>query len=84
MTGAPNSRSTQVFINFKDNSGSLDPQKFAPFGKIIGGMEIVDSLNAEYGEVPGNVQGMIKSQGTAYLMREYPKLDFITSATVGE
>lgn len=80
-TGAPNSRSTQVFINYGDNS-RLDKDKFAPFGKVIGGMEVVDEINAEYREQPR--QDLIQSQGTSYLMQQFPKLDFITSATVGE
>ena len=80
-TGAPNSRSTQIFINYGDNS-RLDKDGFAPFGKLVGGMEIVDEINAEYREQPN--QGMIQMQGTPYLMRDFPKLDFITSATVGD
>ena len=55
-TAAPNSRSTQVFINFKDNS-FLDPQVFAPFGQVVAGMEVVDKLYGEYGEAPESDAG---------------------------
>ena len=54
-TGAPNSRSTQVFINFKDNS-FLDRRAFAPFGQVVSGMDVVDKLNGEYREQPSQMQ----------------------------
>ncbi len=56
----PNSRSTQIFINFKDN-GFLDQQGFAPFGQVVSGMEVVDKINAEYGESPD--QGQTQAAG---------------------
>src|SRR6202046_4806101 len=49
-TGAPNSRSTQLFINLHDNSQSLNPQGFAPLGQVVSGMDVVDDLYAGYGE----------------------------------
>jgi peptidyl-prolyl cis-trans isomerase A (cyclophilin A) len=76
---APNSRSTQVFINFKDNSG-LDGQGFAPFGQVISGMEVVDKINAEYGEEPD--QGRIQFEGNAYLAKEFPRLTVMKSVTI--
>jgi peptidyl-prolyl cis-trans isomerase A (cyclophilin A) len=76
----PNSRTTQVFINFRDNGGQLDGQGFAPFGEVISGMESVDKINAEYREQPD--QGRIQSQGNAYLTRAFPKLDYVTKATI--
>src|SRR5689334_17625330 len=68
----PNTRTTQVFINFTNNS-SLDSQGFAPFGRVIQGMEVVDKLNAQYGEgAPrgrGPDQGRIQMEGNAYLTK---------------
>ena len=78
-TGAPNSRSTQFYINYGDNS-SLDPQGFAPFGQVISGMEFVDKLYT-YGKSNVPDQSMITAEGNAYLQRDYPKLDFIKKAT---
>ncbi len=77
----PNTRTTQIFINFADNAG-LDGQGFAPFGKIISGMDVVDKLNATYGATPGNDQSNIAAGGNAYLEKTYPKLDFIKKATI--
>jgi peptidyl-prolyl cis-trans isomerase A (cyclophilin A) len=79
QTSAPNSRSTQVFINFRDNAG-LDRQRFAPFGEVISGMEVVDKINPEYREKPD--QGRIQMQGNAYLGKTFPKLDYINKATI--
>jgi peptidyl-prolyl cis-trans isomerase A (cyclophilin A) len=84
-TGAPNSRSTQIFINFKDNS-SLDKSGFAPFGEVTSGMETIDKLYSGYGEgAPsgrGPEQGRLQSEGNAYLAKDFPKLDFIKKATI--
>lgn len=80
-SGRPHSRTTQLFINFKDNS-FLDNQGFTPFGEVIKGMDVVDKINAQYGERPD--QGSIQSVGNDYLNKHYPKLDFIKKATVLE
>jgi peptidyl-prolyl cis-trans isomerase A (cyclophilin A) len=82
----PNSRGSQVFINYGDNS-RLDPMRFAPFGQIVeGGMEVVDSLYKGYGEgAPGGAgpdQGRIQAEGNAYLDKAFPKLDAIKHAEV--
>jgi len=78
-SAAANSRTTQVFISFKDNS-FLNRQGFAPFGKIVSGMEVVDKIYSMYGEKPE--QGRIQSEGNAYLARQFPKLDYIKKATI--
>ena len=79
-TAAPNSRSTQIFINYGDNS-SLDSQGFAPFGQVTSGMETVDKFG-NYGRNNVPDQGMITSEGNAYLQRDYPKLTVIKKATI--
>ena len=80
-TGTPNSRGTQVFINYKDNA-FLDAQHFAPFGEVTTGMNVAEKINAEYGERPD--QGSITTQGNAYLMKSFPKLDYIKTATIAQ
>jgi peptidyl-prolyl cis-trans isomerase A (cyclophilin A) len=81
-TAGPGTRTTQVFINFKDNS-FLDRQGFAPFGKVSEeGMKIVDKINAQYGEDPN--QSLIQRQGNEYLKENFPKLDHIKKATIVE
>ena len=87
-TGAPNSRSTQFFINFKDNS-FLDKMAFAPFGQVEPeSMKVVDRLHAGYGEgAPrgrGPSQTRIMSEGNRYLKADFPLLDYIKSASVIE
>ena len=78
-TAGPNTRTTQLFINFADNL-NLDSQGFAPFGKVVEGMGVVDRIYSGYGERPD--QGAIESQGNAYLASQFPKLDSIARATI--
>ena len=78
-SSAPNSRTTQVFINFADNS-RLNRDGFAPFGRVISGMEVVDKINSAYGQKPD--QGRIQLEGNAYLTKTFPKLDYIKKATI--
>jgi len=82
----PNSRTTQVFINLGDNSGSLDAQGFTPFGEVIQGMENVQNIYMDYGEgAPqgsGPSQAAIADIGTPYLEEHFPKLDYIKKAQV--
>jgi peptidyl-prolyl cis-trans isomerase A (cyclophilin A) len=75
----PNSRTTQVFINFVDNV-RLDKSGFAPFGRVVKGMDVVNKINAQYREQPQ--QGEIEAQGNAYLNKEFAKLDYIKTATI--
>ena len=79
-TSGPNTRTTQVFINFRANAG-LDKQGFAPFGQVISGMEVVDKLVSEYGEKP-NAGNAYLMQGNAYITKSFPNLDYIKSATI--
>ena len=78
-TGGPNTRTTQLFVNLADN-GRLDHMGFSPFGRVVSGMEVVDSLNAQYGETPN--QDAIEHQGNDYLTRFFGRLDEIRSARV--
>lgn len=82
-TAGPNTRTTQLFINFVDNA-NLDRMGFASFGKIVEGMNVVDSLHKGYGEgAPmgsGPDQGRIQAEGNAYLKKDFPALDYIISA----
>jgi peptidyl-prolyl cis-trans isomerase A (cyclophilin A) len=84
-TAGPNTRTTQVFINFANNS-MLDKQGFAPFGQVISGMNVVDALYSGYGEgAPsggGPDQSRVQREGNAYLTTAFPKLDYIKSATI--
>jgi peptidyl-prolyl cis-trans isomerase A (cyclophilin A) len=78
-TNAPNSRSTQIFINYGDNT-RLDAMGFAPFGQVIKGMDAVNAIYKGYGESPD--QGAIQSQGNAYLDPKFPKLDGVKHAEI--
>ena len=84
-TSGPNARTTQVFINFDDNS-RLDGMGFAPFGKVVSGMDVVDKLYSGYGEGAPNGQGpnqnRIQTEGNAYLSQSFPRLDHVTKATI--
>lgn len=80
-TAGPNTRTTQVFINLKDNA-RLDGMGFSPFGAVIEGMEVVEKLYSGYGD--GLPQGRITAQGNAFLKEAYPKLDYIETATIQE
>ena len=75
----PNGRTHQVFINLKDNA-SLDAEGFAPIGRVVEGMAVVDSLYDEYGEDPK--YHLIATQGNKYLARMFPKLDYVRSAKI--
>ncbi len=80
-TGRPNSRTTQIFINFVDNT-NLDSDGFSPFGEVVDGMQNVDAIYSAYGERPD--QGEITFQGNAYLSKSFPNLDYVKKATIIE
>ena len=84
-TAGPDTRTTQVFINYADNS-RLDGQGFAPFGTVTSGMDVVDKLYNGYGEgAPsgqGPAQDRIQREGNAYLTSQFSKLDYIKKATI--
>ncbi len=82
-TAGPNTRTTQLFVNFSDN-GMLDSQGFTPFGQVVSGMEVVDGLYNGYGEgAPqgrGPDQGRLQGEGNAYLAKDFPLLDYVKTA----
>lgn len=87
-TGAPNSRSTQLFINFGNNS-RLDSMRFAPFGKVVSGMEFVDQIYSGDSQNPNQRgveadQSRIEAEGNAYLEKEFPRLDYIKTARISQ
>lgn len=83
----PNSRTTQVFINYKDNA-MLDAMGFTPFGEVVEGMDVIDNLYKGYGEgAPkgtGPNQMIIEREGNAYLERDFPELDYVEKASIVE
>jgi len=79
-TGQPNTRSTQFFINKTDANTYLDGLKFAPFGQVVEGMEIVDQIYKGYGEPP--IQTELTRLGEAFINRNYPRMDKIIRATI--
>lgn len=84
-TAGPGTRTTQTFVNFKDNN-FLDSQGFAPFAEVVQGMDIIDKLYGGYGEGAPNGrgpnQGLIQSRGGSYLSKDFPLLSVITSAEI--
>jgi imidazolonepropionase-like amidohydrolase len=82
----PNGRTTQIFINLRDNSATHDKEPFVPFARVVRGMDIARALNAEHGEGPGGIragkQDPFFAGGNAWLDREFPRLDYINRAVV--
>lgn len=82
----PNGRTAQVFINMRDNSATHDKEPFTPFGRVVSGMDVADAFNSEYGEGPGGIragkQDAFFEGGNAWLLRHFPRLDYIASAVV--
>ena len=77
--GGPDSRTTQLFINYKDNP-RLDQMGFPPIGKVIQGMDVVHAINKEYGEQPD--QQRIQTEGNEYLRDIFRRLDYVKSAAL--
>lgn len=85
--GGPNSRTTQIFINLRDNGPSLDKLGFAPFGQVTAGMDVVQHLYSGYGDLPemgghGPSEDRISQGGKVYLDKNFPMLDSMKSVTV--
>ncbi len=84
-TSGPNSRTTQIFIN-KVNNSRLDSLGFAPFARVIDGMHVVEQFYAGYGEGPprggGPSQDQMRTQGSGYLERQFPRLDSIVRTRI--
>ncbi|HET6957261.1 MAG TPA: peptidylprolyl isomerase [Vicinamibacterales bacterium] len=78
-TRGPNTRTTQIFINYANNAG-LDKQGFTPFGEVTTGMDVVEKITSQYAQKPD--QGQIQSQGNTYLKAQFPKLDYVKKATI--
>jgi peptidyl-prolyl cis-trans isomerase A (cyclophilin A) len=82
-SAGPNTRSTQLFINFKNNPQLDAPTGgYPPIGQVVAGMDVVDSLYAEYGNAPANAQVSIQAEGNAFLRANFPKLDVIRTARI--
>ena len=80
-TSGKDSRTTQVFISYANNS-RLDNDGFAPFGEVIEGMDVVEKLYNVYGEAPSRQQGRIQKEGNKFLDANFPRLDSIKKATL--
>jgi len=83
----PNGRTTQVFVNLKDNSATHDREPFVVFGAVERGMDVLDALYAEYGEDAGGgiragKQAPVFEGGNAYLKANFPLLDYVRRARI--
>jgi peptidyl-prolyl cis-trans isomerase A (cyclophilin A) len=78
-SGAPNSRTTQLFLNTANNT-RLDSMGFSAFGKVVEGLDVVKKINSEYGENPD--QGLVQAMGNEYLKKTFPRLDYIKSISL--
>jgi cyclophilin family peptidyl-prolyl cis-trans isomerase len=80
----PDGRTSQIFFNLRDNSATHDKEPFTPFGRVVAGLELVDNVNAEYGEGPGGIragkQGPFFEGGHDWLLKQFPRLDYIRRA----
>ncbi len=81
MSGSPDTRTTQVFINFRDNQ-SLDKLGFAPFGRVVEGFDVVEKLHSAYGDAPSKQQARIRAEGNEFLREAFPDLDYVERASI--
>lgn len=81
----PGSRTTQLFFNLQDNI-ALDKEKFAPIGKVVEGIDVLDHFYSGYGDWPPRGEGpdpaKLQAQGNPYLEARFPRLDYIKKATI--
>lgn len=79
-TSGPDTRTTQLFVNYGDNS-RLDEMGFAPFGRVVEGMDVVDGLFKDFD--PESIdQRLIYFQGNVYLDEQFPDMDYIIEASI--
>jgi len=85
-TAGPNTRTTQLFVNYGDNA-SLDKQGFSPFGEVTSGMDVVDKLYNGYGEIYKRSDFQLPkfmSEGNAYMEKQFPRMDYVKTATIAQ
>ncbi len=82
-TAGPDTRTTQVFVNYGNNA-SLDAQGFSPFGRVTSGMSVANRLYGGYRDQPTGMQQQIGTQGNAFLRKRFPKLDHIVTARISQ
>ena len=85
-TAGPNTRTTQLFVNYGDNA-SLDKQGFSPFGEVTSGMDVVDKLYNGYAEIYKRSDFQLPkfmSEGNAYLEKQFPRMDYVKAATIAQ
>ena len=88
QTPRPNSRSSQMFVNLRNN-GALDHGRnggagFYPFGQVVKGKEVIKKINVEYGDNPKGegIQDKFVKQGNAYIQKRFPRIDYIKRVTI--
>jgi len=83
-TGGANTRTTQLFVNLKDNT-SLDKQGFSPFGKVVSGMDVLTAIHNPTPNQSGGVnQGSYEDKGNDWILKEYPGIDLIENTALFE
>merc|ERR1719209_560200 len=81
-TAGPNTRTTQLFINYEDNS-RLDNMGFAPFGEVVLGLDVAEAaFNPTPGDANGVDQDLYEENGNDWIRENYPRINFILSASI--